>query len=556
MIGVAYSRDEQEVVEELFQIFKTPWEPLAEGKTYDVIITVGCLPATNRARLTVVYGPSKTLSSNANRVAFETHSERGWTFDYEGHEVPVYGPLTLIHGEGEPVLKSTQDQAVIALLQSCGSERVMWVGYNLFAEVRELLTKGQPIERASVPALDIHISLLRQWILQSGLSLVEIPAFPAGYSHFACLTHDIDFIGIRRHCFDHSMFGFLRRATLDTFIGVLKRKAPASNLIRNAMAVLSLPFVYAGMCHDFWSLFNYCRRIEGKHRSTFFLIPFKNTAGGGGDRPASHRRATRYDVADVVASAKSLIAQGCEIGVHGIDSWRDVDSGKRELSRVKNCVGTADVGIRMHWLYWGLESAGVLDAAGYTYDSTFGYNETVGFRAGTFHPFRPLGASSLIELPMHLQDVSLFARNYMYLSQSDAWKEFCRLQSLAAIHGGVFTMLWHLRSFGPERYLAKLYVRMLGYLEQRGARIDTGENIIKWFNTRRQVRFQNVHLSDGSLHVQLSGVSSKVTPFFLMRVHLPQSVQKKKDKVHQNNNIIDVPFSDNCELNVSIGTSK
>ena len=42
------------------------------------------------------------------------------------------------------------------------------------------------------------------------------------------------------------------------------------------------------------------------------------------------------------------------------------------------------------------------------YDSTIGYNETVGYRAGTTQPYRPLAASRLLELPLHVMDTALF----------------------------------------------------------------------------------------------------------------------------------------------------
>ena len=41
----------------------------------------------------------------------------------------------------------------------------MRVGYDLFAEVRTLLTTGQPSANAAIPALELHIALLRDLIV-------------------------------------------------------------------------------------------------------------------------------------------------------------------------------------------------------------------------------------------------------------------------------------------------------------------------------------------------------------------------------------------------------
>ena len=56
MIGVLTRADEHPIVEEFFELFKTPWEHYVHGRTYDVVVaTAGELPDV-RARLVVIYG--------------------------------------------------------------------------------------------------------------------------------------------------------------------------------------------------------------------------------------------------------------------------------------------------------------------------------------------------------------------------------------------------------------------------------------------------------------------------------------------------------------------
>ena len=74
----------------------------------------------------------------------------------------------------------------------------------------------------------------------------------------------------------------------------------------------------------------------------------------------------------------------------------------------------------MHWLYWKEASPKVLEDAGFTYDSTFGYNDAIGFRAGTTQPFCPLGAERLLELPLNIQDSAMFYSDRMMLSETEA----------------------------------------------------------------------------------------------------------------------------------------
>ncbi len=85
----------------------------------------------------------------------------------------------------------------------------------------------------------------------------------------------------------------------------------------------------------------------------------------------------------------TVVDGGFEVGLHGIDAWADKDSAAEERRRLEPRSGTAGLGVRMHWLYWDKDTFRILDEAGFAYDSTFGYNDTVGYRAGTVQAYRP-----------------------------------------------------------------------------------------------------------------------------------------------------------------------
>ena len=76
-----------------------------------------------------------------------------------------------------------------------------------FPRCSYLLTRGQPSAFALTPTLELHIALLRRLLLQSGVSFVEIPPRPGQYEFVCCLTHDVDFFGIRRHKWDRTLAG-------------------------------------------------------------------------------------------------------------------------------------------------------------------------------------------------------------------------------------------------------------------------------------------------------------------------------------------------------------
>ena len=155
----------------------------------------------------------------------------------------------------------------------------------------------------------------------------------------------------------------------------------------NWKAAFSLPFVYLGYAKDFWKTIGRYREIEGDAPSTFFLIPQRNNPGRRADGPAPKRRAAHYGIDELGDDIKALFSEGCEVGLHGIDAWRDPVSGRAELEAIRNLRGASEIGVRMHWLYFEDDSPAFLEKAGFSYDSTVGYNETIGFRAGTMQAF-------------------------------------------------------------------------------------------------------------------------------------------------------------------------
>src|SRR5262249_2069464 len=150
---------------------------------------------------------------------------------------------------------------------------------------------------------------------------------------------------------------------------------------------------------------------------------------------------------------------------HGIDSWHSLEKGREELDRVAQVTGKTEHGMRSHWLLHDGNTCQVLEEAGYSYDSTCGYNETPGYRNGTTQGFRPLGAQRLLELTMHIQDGALFYRRRLGLSEAEA-KQHCQaFIKNSQKHGGVLTVLWHDRSHGPERFWGDFYVDLVQTLK-------------------------------------------------------------------------------------------
>src|SRR6185503_2222031 len=108
---------------------------------------------------------------------------------------------------------------------------------------------------------------------------------------------------------------------------------------------------------------------------------------------------------------RELVGRGHEIGVHGSYlSHRSVDELVRQRVAIEQAAGHPVSGIRQHFLRFDVRHTWRAQTqAGFVYDSTLGYNELPGFRAGVAAPFTPWDAErgrphELLELPLTLMD--------------------------------------------------------------------------------------------------------------------------------------------------------
>jgi hypothetical protein len=322
------------------------------------------------------------------------------------------------------------------------------------------------------------------------------------------------------------MFGFVFRAIFASLKNAVRGRTSARDLMKNWWAVLKLPFVYLGVAKDFWRDFaSSYLTLEGAIHSTFFVIPFKGRPGKKADGPAPAIRGAAYGAKDIADSIQRLKSSGCEIGLHGIDAWIDASKGREELAEIKGLTGSQEVGVRMHWLYSDQNSVSLLEAAGAAYDSTSGYNETVGYRAGTTQVFKPLNTSHMLELPLHAMDTALFYPTYLGLSEPEAKNRLRQLVDTALLYGGTVTINWHDRSLAPERLWDKSYRGLVQELKSRGAWFATAREAVSWFQERRSASFIANSAGQGGVSVVMTPDHHlDELPALRLRVHSPRTM--------------------------------
>jgi peptidoglycan/xylan/chitin deacetylase (PgdA/CDA1 family) len=520
VIGVIANSAEHGVISEFFELFKTPWEFYRSDRRYEVVLC-----ATNRklhdntAKLVLLYAGHELAADAEENIEIASKGSNSM-FSYKGTRIPIYGDSVTFREKGAGLLVDEESQqAAMHQRKSLGGV-VARMGYNLFGEVGTLLTAGQPAAYAGIPTLDLHIALLRDLIVTSGVSLVEVPPVPNGYRFIACLTHDVDHPSIVQHKWDHTVFGFLYRAIFGSLSNFFRGRIPVRNLLTNWAAALKLPFVYMGFANDFWRDFeDRYRELEKGLCSTFFVIPFKNCPGSDFQGLAPKFRASRYGARDIAGTIGKILAAGCEVGLHGIDAWTDSSKGLEEFEEIRRLTGISETGVRMHWLYYDLQSPLALEQAGAAYDSTIGYRETVGYRAGTTQVYKPLEASRLLELPMHVMDTALFYPAYLGLSSRQATTLIRRMVDNAVNFGGCITINWHDRSLAPERVWDACYRDLVQDMKNRGAWFATAGQATSWFRKRRSIEFEMDWVGTNAPRPRASADSSDNLPGLLLRSH-------------------------------------
>ena len=547
MIGIISRNEERSIVGEFFELFKTPWEFYRHDRSYDVVLSTAESKNIPNARLLLMFGSEKKEVDDEKKIKYYA-SQESRIVECEERDLPIYGDFLTFHEPEDPLIRTKETHEAVGVEIKKSGKRIIRIGYDLFKEIGFLLNSGQPAAHAAIPTLEIHIDMLRKCILRAGIPLIEIPPVPARYRFIACLTHDVDFFGIRNHRFDHTMYGFIYRALCGSLIGFYRGLISKKILVKNWKAALSLPLVYLGIMKDFMIQFDRYIELEQGLSSTYFFVPWKNTSGQKGSGRAPKKRATKYDITDVVPEIKKLVACGSEVALHGIDAWHDSERGRAELERISQVIGDSRIGVRMHWLYFSENSSKALDQAGFVYDSTIGYNDAVGYRSGTSQVFRLPGTSHIVELPLIVMDTAMFYPQRMNLRAPQAFQLCKRIIDNMRIYGGVFTVNWHERSLAPERNWDDFYINLLEMLRDEKAWFATAKQAVKWFEKRRSILFDEVELSQNKIRVNLKAYKKDDLPNLLIRIHQPRIKSAEDDRGKKDSSIcheeyIDIPWS-------------
>jgi hypothetical protein len=310
------------------------------------------------------------------------------------------------------------------------------------------------------------------------LGVEPAPHWPGGARFFVALTHDIDTpwrwtpTGIR------GAASRLKQA--------LTRGRVRSALLE-ARGLARVPLHRLRGSDPNWSFAHVCEleARRGFASSSYVLTAHRDPHDGAAPEAYAALRPRLV---------QELSALGGEVGLHASYLSGDDEALLRaEKHDLEVLLGAPVRGLRFHYLRmrW-TEVVGRLDRLGIEYDTTLGFSDRPGPRAGFSFPFPPWDhqtgrPASFLELPLLLMDATLAEPRYMRLSPSKGRKEVDKVLDRLAATGGGAAVLWHNDRFDPVygRGWGGVYEHLLDGIVARGGTAGTGAALCDWWKAER-----------------------------------------------------------------------
>ena len=337
--------------------------------------------------------------------------------------------------------------------------------------------------RAAEPTIDILAADLRNAAVHAAGNrpFAVLSPWPDGSTWAAALTHDVDVIAW------WPLFTALRMAELG-------RRGKLGAL--GTVAVQALAHVPSAPALDGVRLVCEQERRLGI-RSTWFFLTGTPSLGRilAGD--------VTYRIEDRPAqeAIRLALAAGGEIGLHGsFETGGDPGAFATERVRLQRASGQAVNGVRQHFLRMRPGSTQErMEAAGFSYDATWGFADINGFRLGLAVPAPAWSAASSRVHALELVPLTWMDRvqsKYQGNEVPASWiAQALELADTCREAGGLWCGLWHPNLTAPLGYpgAPEAYASLCQQLVQRAPWFCTLSEAVSWRQRRRAVRAVRVH---------------------------------------------------------------
>ena len=343
--------------------------------------------------------------------------------------------------------------------------------------IRPSLNNTTKKELAAKPVVDFLENILFDAILagcyKQNIPLIQKSYWPNGKKFAVCLTHDVDEIK-KTYQWITLPLRFLARGN---FLGFKDQVSSFMQKIKGKE-----PY------YTYDDLINIERDLGVK--STYFILKESG-------KPTFSSKETWYlygrnrslQNPEMRALIQQLASNGDEIAIHGsYYSYKDPVLLQEETRELEHLINTKVIGIRQHNLNLEVPTTWNFHmCAGFKYDTTLGFMDTIGFKWGTSFPFFPNTGEEpihLLEIPLIIMDICL---------ESSKNKEYDCLQIADEVerYHGVLTLLWHPPIFNMLEYpdSREIYIKMNQYCKEKGAWITRARDIYEWLSVRNRNTF-------------------------------------------------------------------
>lgn len=236
------------------------------------------------------------------------------------------------------------------------------------------------------------------------------------------------------------------------------------NMLRGKTGVMATArFLFSNP--SYWQ-FDYWRDLEESYdiRSVFYVYACSRTKS---PRTWLLDPSYRVDVDAILQSVLgSLLEQGFEVGLHGsYDSAVDNTLLAEEKDVLETSLGCEVKKTRQHWLRYDENLTPTLHERLFSYDSTLGWNDCMGFRSGCASRYRPWShverrSLNYFVTPQVLMDSNIYdygAGNVLELEE----QALKMVRDLRSVKNAFVSVSWHQRVSSSDYNWHPLYERLL-----------------------------------------------------------------------------------------------
>jgi len=466
----------------------------------------------DRNNIYIIYKQKRINAPNCNIITIYKSSDEikkihttGWidlTFIEE--KIPIfYERITNL--SNMPIFKYENGDIAVAKTNNNGFLNIN-IGFDFIKTILFFLTRVEEIQHinndklgrfsasqsiisqynlSEKPIIDAYLIFFRYilslFVKNNHVALIRKDLWPGDKKFAVCLTHDVDKVYFKTfYGFAFGMIQLIKGLFLFDFISAKKayKKCKRIAFAKN---------------DPYWN-FKKWIELEAQfgYRSTFFFLARKR-------RFSFKHKDLRYSLKQpkVANAINHLQKEGWDIGLYGdLDSFLDTQQLKKEKHRLENLLNSEIPGIRQHYFRIKLPNTlQVQQDAGFLYDSTLGWHDSIGFRCAMSYPFYFFNIQTnerlrILEIPLAIEEPILFKSKQISNSRRIATETAIKIFKRAEKLGSLINLLWCQPSLDDVDYPdhGEVYKVMLNYLKNNDVFVGTAKEIFQWWKKREEVR--------------------------------------------------------------------